>query len=182
MNACPDRREPIALLAAGNLSGDELSVLRRHLEACPGCRQHLAEMQRVCGAVAESAAATSSAPLPNRFHQRLAARVREDAARRERPSFLTQLRAWWTAPRLAIATVAAAVLLTLILRPGPHAPPRPGPIAVVHPPQTVAPAPTLLALSRALNESSEALDTLLARQETLQAAADPPSRAMAGSP
>jgi hypothetical protein len=43
------------------------------------------------------------------------------------------------------------------------------------------PPPTLMALSRALNESEMALDSLLARQEHLLAANDPPTIAMGAS-
>lgn len=185
MNPCPDHRESITLLAAGGLGESEAHALLRHVEGCAGCRQHLARMRRLCAEVTEATHETPG-PLPSRFHSRLVARVREDAAAAQRPSLANRFREWFSVPRLSLAAACLIFGLVLILRPGHNGQPpqhgitaQPGtPVSPAQPNLGPTPPPTLLALSRAWSDSAEALDSLLVRQQSLLAAADPPSRAL----
>jgi len=123
--------------------------------------------------------------LPPGFHSRLMRRVQEDAASRRLPR-LFWLGAWWTIPRLAVGSAVLCLGIwlwtsretraphDLIVR---HSPRTNG---VVRPPRPAAaplPALSLLSMSRAWNESDATLDQLLAREEKILLAGDPPSRA-----
>jgi anti-sigma factor RsiW len=186
MKSCPEFREAIALHATEALEPERRSALTRHLESCADCRARLEEMEALTNAVGSTLSSnTEASQLPPGFHSRLMRRVQEDAAARRRPR-LFWLGTWLTIPRLAFG---AAVLCLgiwlwtsretrsphdLIVR---HSPRTNG---VVRPPRPAAaplPALSLLSMSRAWNESDATLDQLLAREEKILLAGDPPSRA-----
>lgn len=51
---CEPWAERITLLAAGCLSTDEEPEIRRHLEACPDCRERFGQLTQLCGALADA--------------------------------------------------------------------------------------------------------------------------------
>jgi len=184
MNACPKYSEAIALLAAQSLDPVSREQLERHLASCPDCRSHLEGLQRICRAVEQTSQDAPSIQVPNGFHQTLVQRVRQDAAASESRSLFSQVRQWFSWTGLGYATATAAILVIGLiwlnsLTPRPHLQgksPKTPPIA---PSAPTTPAPTLMALSRALQDSDLALDSLMARQEQMLAANDPPSSGLA---
>ncbi|MFZ1935633.1 MAG: hypothetical protein WCB27_25680 [Thermoguttaceae bacterium] len=50
---CEHWAEPVSLLAAGCLSCDEEREVRRHIEACPDCRERFRQLSELCGALAK---------------------------------------------------------------------------------------------------------------------------------
>jgi outer membrane lipoprotein-sorting protein len=51
---CEHWAEPISLLAAGCLLSDQEREVRRHIEACPDCRERFRQLTELCGALAEA--------------------------------------------------------------------------------------------------------------------------------
>jgi hypothetical protein len=189
MKPCPEYRESIALLAARALDPAAKEKTEHHLESCHACRDHFENLRRVCGQLERVPpdAAAASPELPANFHRRLVERVRADAAAPSSSpptaeSFLAWFREWFSWPRVACAGAVAIMFLAAVLWMDHQRAPRdlrvvsPGTSPVM---RESTPAPTLMAFSRALQESDVALDTLLARQERLLAANDPPSVALA---
>lgn len=184
MKPCPEYREAVALLAARALGGTAKENTERHLDSCRECRAQFEKIRAICGPFEGMPREVSSAGLPAGFHRRLVERVRADAtAPAASPTFLEWLRAWFSWPRVSSAAVVAMALLAAlfwILPDRSFHDPRvklTGGFPVVASP----PPPTLMALSRALQESENALDSLLARQERLLAANDPPIAALANA-
>ncbi len=186
MNACPQHRIQIALLAAGVL---ELSA-RRHLEdhvaTCPVCRDSLAELRDIGR---QHAAAMSSIPpvkVSPDFHQRLLGRLQagDSGAKHRRsgwlPAWLAAYR-WQIALPVGLAVVAGlALILGQLRNPVIEPPPRaiPQPAVLVHEPKVDAEAPaTLLAYRRAARQSNDAFDALLAHQAALSPGPDYPVNA-----
>ena len=99
---CPDVRPMLAALAYDDLSPADADAARRHLDACPGCRDEFAGL-------AHARAALETVPVPAvkvdvaRLYTELAAR-QERRARR------------WRRISLAATALAAAVLLIIGLR------------------------------------------------------------------
>jgi len=188
MKPCTEYRESIALLAARALDPAARENAERHLESCRTCRDHFENLQRVCGQLDRlpREAVSASPELPANFHRRLLERIRADVAtpRPSPASFFLWFQAWFSWPRVASMGAIAAVLVTALLLMDPNRvsqDPRaklPGALPVTG---QSTPAPTLMALSRALQESEGALDSLLTRQEQLLAANDPPSVALGGN-
>jgi hypothetical protein len=189
MKPCTEYRESIALLAARSLDSVAKERTERHLESCRTCREHFENLRRVCGKLERVPRDAASGELPSNFHRRLVERVRTDVEKSEPASASVPLRVWlreWLSwPRVGYAVAFALVLLLAVISIEPGSGRRDLPIKLTGAPPPVRvvapPAPTLMALSRALNESEGALDSLLARQEQLLAANDPPSMAMANS-
>lgn len=182
------------------------AMLRRHLDACPACRRYQARLSTLCAhlgrAAAEAETPSQTATLSPGFHQRLQERVRADATGAShfgRASAWARWREWIGGSRLAWAAIGAAASVAILSvfwwggdpagrgdRRAGHeggSNPSTGAWAAVHPPAGRVPAngtprPTLMAMSRALRQSPEALDAWLAQQELELAANDPPSTMM----
>jgi outer membrane lipoprotein-sorting protein len=58
---CEHWAEPLSLLAAGCLSCDEEREVRRHIEACPDCRERFRQLSELCGALAKTCSPTDGA-------------------------------------------------------------------------------------------------------------------------
>jgi anti-sigma factor RsiW len=186
MKSCPEFREAIALHATEALEPERQSALICHLESCADCRARLEEMEALSNEVGSTLSSnTETSQLPSGFHSRLMRRVQEDASARRRPR-LFWLGAWLTIPRLAFGAAVLCLGIGLwtsrearsphdfIVR---HSPRTNG---VLRPPPPAAaplPALSLLSMSRAWNESDATLDQLLAREEKVLLADDPPSHA-----
>ena len=178
----------MTLLAARALDPAARENVERHFESCRACRDHFENLQRVCGQLDHLPREATSAPaeLPANFHRRLVERIRADVAtpRSSPASFFLWFQAWFSWPRVASVGAVAAVLVAALFMMDLQQAPRdprvrlPGTLPVTG---QSTPAPTLMALSRALQESEGALDSLLARQEQLLAANDPPSVALGGN-
>jgi len=190
MKPCPEYRESITLLAARSLDPAVKKKTEHHLESCRACRDHFENLRRVCGQLDRLPREAAAGELSSNFHRRLVERVRADVGSPEPASvsaldlapLFAWLREWLSWPRVGIPSAVAVMLVFAWILIGPGSETRdprikltgvPPPVRVVAPP-----APTLMALSRALQESEGALDSLLARQEQLLAANDPPSVAL----
>jgi len=99
----------LALYALGSLSGEEQTVLEKHLEACAACRREL-EQRR--GDMALMALSTAGPTPPQRArHRLLAAVAREPRAGTVPETSLLVTRRWWApAPWLAAAVLAIGVV------------------------------------------------------------------------
>jgi anti-sigma factor RsiW len=186
MKPCTEYRESIALLAARTLDAAAKENTERHLESCAACRAHFEKLRRVCGQLDHSPRELPSGELPANFHRRLMERIRADVEAPEAPSasVFDWVRAWFSWPRVVYAGAVAVVIVAGLFWNAPH--PRTNGsqrtvTSISPPPDGTPPAPTLMALSRALQESEVALDSLLAKQERLLAANDPPSSVLGRS-
>jgi hypothetical protein len=197
MRPCPENREALALLALGELDSHTSTSLRHHLESCAGCQEYRTQLESLCaqlGRPPETNRETSSpVRLPSGFHGRLRARLREESALASPSRAETAVSSipaqpdrrfiwqdWFSLPRFAAALILLALLSLWAWRPGPERP-RTQPMAApqqVRPEAGPASPPTLFAMSRALQNSMEALDDLLSRHESTLAANDPPTRGM----
>ncbi|MBI4871546.1 MAG: hypothetical protein HY814_08260 [Candidatus Riflebacteria bacterium] len=90
---------------AGELEPASLAEAGRHLEACSDCRTSLARARRLASLLAEA----GTPPLPERFAERVLARVME---RRRQSAQVWSIRAWWRT--LASPLRAAAVAMVLV--------------------------------------------------------------------
>jgi anti-sigma-K factor RskA len=97
--------ENLALYALGTLTGDERSLLEKHLEECAACRR---ELELLRGDMALMAISVGGPKPPARARQRLL-----DAIARERRTAPAPVRrAWWTpVPWFAAAAVALVAFL-----------------------------------------------------------------------
>ena len=174
MNACPQHRTQIALLAADVLEHPARHHLEMHLATCPGCRNSLAELREL--GRQHSAAMSNTPPMdvPPNFHQRLLERLQTErpTSRRRRhsggmPDWLAAYR-WQIALPVGLAAGASLALIFGALRSPvveqrPQALPQPA--VVVHEPNVASEAPaTLLAYRRAAGQSNDAFEALLAHE------------------
>lgn len=164
MNPCNNLRENLALLAAGRLETSAAEALRAHARQCPGCGAYLSQMTALCARLEQSTQNLPRVEDSEVFHQALVARINSErppaAVVDDGPSVWSVLfaPAWKWA-----AWGAVAVLLVLGLnRPATMTLPIPvpPPTAVVASP--VEPSPSLWAYQRAVGESWENFQTLLA--------------------
>jgi anti-sigma-K factor RskA len=93
--------ENLALFALGSLTGDELTVLEKHLEECAACRR---ELEQLRGDMALMAMSVGGPKPPARARQRLLDAIAHEPHR----TSLRARRAWWT---LAPWYAAAALVL-----------------------------------------------------------------------
>ncbi len=82
MKPCASRRESVALFACGACSADQAADLRRHLQACPRCREYFRRLSQVCEDHATAAAQLPEARVPSRLSSRVASRIRTGPAAR----------------------------------------------------------------------------------------------------
>jgi anti-sigma-K factor RskA len=92
--------ENLALFALGSLTGEERTLLEKHLEGCAGCRR---ELEQLRGDMALMAMSVSGPKPPARARQRLLDAI----AREPHRTSLSTRRAWWAlAPWYAAAAFA----------------------------------------------------------------------------
>jgi anti-sigma-K factor RskA len=92
--------ENLALFALGSLTGDELTVLEKHMEECAACRR---ELEHLRGDMALMAMSVGGPKPPARARQRLLDAI----AREPHRTSLRARRAWWMlAPWYAAAALA----------------------------------------------------------------------------
>ena len=184
MKPCPEYHEAITLLAARALKGTERERIERHVASCQACRNHLERLQQMCGELERMPQQIPASEVSEGFHQRLVDRIRTDAKAspaRVSPT-VSWLREWFSLPRLAYAAAVVILLAGAVLwidRGDAGRDQRMRISSVSSEPVASTPAPTLMVLSRALQESEAALDSLLARQEQVLAANGPPTSALA---
>ena len=94
--------ENLALLALGSLTGDELTVLEKHLEECAACRR---ELEQLRGDMALMAISVGGPKPPARARKRLLDAIAHEPHR----TSLRARRAWW-----ALAPWYAAAALVLL--------------------------------------------------------------------
>jgi hypothetical protein len=117
MKPCWKNRKPIAGLVLGSLSAERATVLRRHLELCPGCRHYFTELSRLTATVE---AAKPDADIPNTaaFHQRFVARIKTRERIPQRETLFEFVRANLLNWRVALpGATGIAVLVALLLIP-----------------------------------------------------------------
>jgi len=83
MNNCNTYEPLIAELLFGALSPEEQQQLAVHLEACPGCRAMVQDMQTTLQRIAEPIRPEPAPVFWEGYHERLEARIARDARRRE---------------------------------------------------------------------------------------------------
>lgn len=112
----------------GALTADEETHINAHLAECAGCATHEQSIihngHEIYDALALLAPQESEIPQPAAALARLQKRLREDEQAVAQPATLNVLtsnvvrrRAWYRRPRTWVATVAAAVILAIILLP-----------------------------------------------------------------
>lgn len=89
----------------GELSGDEMLAVRRHVEGCSACRQQFEHDRGIKLAVATLPEREASAE----FETRLIAAVRQASAKKSAPAVT------WPTSRMAFALAAAAVAMFCVM-------------------------------------------------------------------
>lgn len=156
MNPCPNQRRAISLLACSAIPPQQADLVRGHLSKCEGCRQYFLELSSIDQMHRTAAAGLSGVEIAPALYRKVAAAIRVS------PSATTTrgtLSLWWI-------PIAAAALVVLAVGSFPRQSPKSP--ADVHTatvqPAVFAPEDTsLLSYSRALAQSPERLDSLLAR-------------------
>jgi anti-sigma factor RsiW len=111
MKPCADKREAIAMLAAGTLAPAEAAALRSHMQECAGCNVYSAQLGAICAQLGEPAAGAATAEPPPGFHARLKERIQSEGHSSSRPSLFEVLRLLFTVPRIVSATALATLVL-----------------------------------------------------------------------
>jgi hypothetical protein len=158
MKVCATNRQPVALLAIGALDESQTEELRAHLQVCPGCRDYLAEIERVAKQLRRAEAPPEIQPSPF-FHRRV---QRSLLVERPRPAF-----GW----RLAMPVFVMAAILLWTLR-------QPSPVLVSARPPAPAMAAnnsdmSILNYQNAADQSLDKLDRILTEQGRCGLAATP---------
>lgn len=171
MKPCRQFQNDISLLAAGVLEENVRAPVSAHLEQCSACRDLLRALSVVCRDL--DLATQQMPPLEpsSHFQRRLNARIREEA-RLDNPDRWAGWFAWALSQRWRLALPAAAALVLCVFlvlpslswHPLSHAP---NSEANASQSTNTAPAQNLtqdwLAYRLAANQSSDALEALLAR-------------------
>lgn len=164
MNPCNNLRENLALLAAGRLETSAAEALRAHARQCPGCGEYLSQMTALCARLEQTSHDLPRVKDEEAFHQALAARLTADRSPAtvvdDGPTVWSVLfapawkwAAWGAAAVLLVLGLNRPVITTLPI-------PVPPPTALAASP--VEPSPSLWAYQRAVGESWENFQTLLA--------------------
>lgn len=107
MSGCEDIRELLSARIDGELSDAESRKLDEHLDACPACRQELAEMERIW----RSLDVLSEVKVPAGLADRTLARVLSP----ERHPAATSRRFRWAYPVATAAAILAVLLVGSLL-------------------------------------------------------------------
>lgn len=167
MKPCAHNRELLVWLNLNALSADQKRALSAHLETCEGCRGYLAETSQVTEKLA-AAGTTSEVQATERFHQKLAGKLRAETREPSWEIWALGQRFWglW---RVALPAIAALVLVGIIVA---HRE-QPGKLAAQRPPANQTPVvsgaeenlePTVANYQRVAKQSMEKLDQLLTQQ------------------
>lgn len=164
MKPCSRNRKSLALLAANALDAPEAGKLREHITVCLGCREYFSELSGLASRLSQPQQ-VSEIEAPERFHQKLAGRIR---------STRTQSLAAYVAGLLLksriLVPVAGVFLLVGITAALFHTPTHiqnpstDGPPAIVAAKATEDISPTFANYQNAANQSLDELDSLLTRQ------------------
>ena len=154
MKPCPNHREAIALLATNPSRSEGASATHSHLDQCGDCRQYFAEMASLHDSYLTAALNLPYAGVSTRIYRKVAAAIRIPVP----SSVIGEQRFFdW---RLPLATAAAVVVAALLmLRPATS----PTLLTTIAAPSFDPDDTRLVNYSRALAQSPEALDSLLAR-------------------
>lgn len=172
MKPCSQHQKAIAWLVIDALDVARAGVVRKHLEACPACREYWADLRAIGREHQHAAENFPETPVGEAFHRRLEQRLEADDSRPGLLQALDTFRRAFDSIDLRFASAAAAVLAAALVlwwttRQGPS--PRPTEFTVTAPllPRTESialPPPTLSSYRVAPNRSPDALDELVARQ------------------
>ena len=113
--------ELCAILASGQITDDELKVLKTHLGSCCACADLAASFGRIGGEIVLERASRSTESEMRGVRTRFLARAREQGI--ELPIRRSTPAAWLFSPRFALVgiAVAAVLLLAVFVRMRPHA-------------------------------------------------------------
>lgn len=166
MKPCSGNRKSIALLAANALDAPAAGKLRQHIATCPGCQEYFGEISGVASRVSRTHEA-SEIEASERFHRRLAGRIRETEKKppADQAATYLELMKW----RLLIPFGAICLVFGIVVGRFYH------PNRIHTTPSGVTPAsaaaadagdisPTLANYQNAANRSFDQLDALLSRQ------------------
>lgn len=106
-------REKMDAYVKGKLAPDALEAFERHLAGCVGCREELAQVRRLHGALS----AWQVPPSRPGFETRLAARLREAQTQAQRRPARFWQPAWIGATALIAAAVGAGVWWSSLANP-----------------------------------------------------------------
>jgi len=170
MKPCSKNRQPLALLALGNLDTELATALREHVVTCEGCRRYLDELAKVTASIS-AAEMKADIVATASFHRKVVAAVNAEEPRFVWPTIGGFLRGTLLNWRIALPTVGgiavvivAGLLLISRQRPGlPLPAPSSAQGGLTH--NRVADfRPTIGNYRMVANESLEKLDQLLSEQ------------------
>ncbi|HVY70487.1 MAG TPA: zf-HC2 domain-containing protein [Verrucomicrobiae bacterium] len=176
MNPCPGNKQNLAWLALDELPPQTARELRAHVDACPGCRQYLAEITQVTSALSAESEneATATATASAAFHQNVLRALQKESQQPAWLSTAARLRKSLTNWRVAVPLTGVAALVIAFLavsKPVSHLASTPS--MEGHPTTNSAPvvavaktdlAPTAANYRLAVSRSLDSLDDLLTRQ------------------
>jgi anti-sigma factor RsiW len=174
MKPCSGNRKQLALLAIGALEIGRDQDLRAHLEACPPCRNYLAEISTIAAKL-RAVEPESDIRASDDFHRKTLAAMKSSGKKSGIVSLVSQTRSllnWRVAlPAVALAAVVIAVLSVTGKRSGAISIPAPPARNASTPDLQANLAPTVANYEMVANQSLEKLDELI----TLQGRRNPPS-------
>lgn len=166
MKPCSGNRKHIALLAANALDAPAADKLREHITTCAGCQDYFREISGVASRLA-GAHEVSEIEVSERFHQRLAGRIRRTDKEPLTKTMAARLgRLKWRI-LIPVAGISLLVGTAIVLFHNPN--------GINRPQTTIKPgiaagaaaediSPTFANYQNAANRSFEELDSLLTRQ------------------
>ena len=115
--------EPISLAAAGCLSPDDEREMQRHVDSCADCRERLAQLTRLCGALAIAAWPADAAEntVVERVLSAVAAEQSQGPLAGNRAEGIHRMRralsldTWRWIMRSPVSRVAAAIVFAVVV-------------------------------------------------------------------
>jgi anti-sigma factor RsiW len=178
MKPCTHKRKLIAWLAVNALDAPAARELHAHLETCAGCRGYLAEISRVREQLAAAAPETELRTTES-FHQRVMARVEKESSAFDWEKAVAWVRAfplqWRAALQVTVVSLMLAAIWIVQSPPtgGQIRLPEPTGLAVTTADAGVDLTPSIANYERAISQSMDKLDALLARQDKPAASSAP---------
>ena len=165
MKPCSENRKNLALLAANALDAVAAGKLREHIGCCSACQDYFAELSGVAGRLSQ-AKQVSEVEASDRFHQKLAGRIRATESQSLGAYFAEVL----LKARILIPAAGAFLLIGIIAASVFHSstriqiPSTGNTPAVATATVTADISPTFANYQNAANQSFDQLDSLLTRQ------------------
>jgi hypothetical protein len=113
MKPCSKNRQPLALLALGNLDTEQATALREHVVTCEGCRRYLDELAKVTASIS-GAEMKADIVATASFHRKVVAAVNAEKPRFGWPAIEGFLGGTLQNWRIALPTVGGIAVVLMV--------------------------------------------------------------------